>query len=94
MFGVINSSPCNVLVQWIVQRNLGEKAGTFLRGRLIDIGCGSKPYKPLFRPFVAEHVGIDQKAPCTIRPVSISTGLPTRSPSRMHRSIQPCARRC
>jgi SAM-dependent methyltransferase len=61
MFGVINSSPCNVLVQWIVQRNLGEKAGTFLRGRLIDIGCGSKPYKPLFRPFVAEHVGIDHE---------------------------------
>jgi SAM-dependent methyltransferase len=61
MFGVINSSPCNVLVQWIVQRNLGEKAGMFLRGRLIDIGCGSKPYKPLFRPFVAEHVGIDHE---------------------------------
>jgi SAM-dependent methyltransferase len=33
----------------------------FLRGRLIDIGCGSKPYKPLFRPFVAEHVGIDHE---------------------------------
>jgi SAM-dependent methyltransferase len=61
MFGVINSSPCNVLVQWIVQRNLGEKAGMFLRGRLIDIGCGSKPYKPLFKPFVAEHVGIDHE---------------------------------
>jgi SAM-dependent methyltransferase len=62
MFGVINSSAHNVLVQWIVQKNLGQQARAHLRGRLIDIGCGTKPYRPLFVPFVTEHVGVDHEA--------------------------------
>ena len=28
-------------------------------GRLLDIGCGNKPYYELLRPIVAEHIGVD-----------------------------------
>lgn len=29
------------------------------KGRLLDIGCGHKPYAPLFLPYVREYVGLD-----------------------------------
>jgi SAM-dependent methyltransferase len=28
-------------------------------GRMLDLGCGYKPYKELFAPYVTEHVGVD-----------------------------------
>lgn len=31
-------------------------------GRLLDVGCGSKPYLSLFAPFVAEYVGIENSS--------------------------------
>jgi len=27
--------------------------------RLLDVGCGQKPYEPLFTPYVAAYVGVD-----------------------------------
>jgi SAM-dependent methyltransferase len=27
--------------------------------RLLDVGCGQKPYKPLFDPYIASYVGVD-----------------------------------
>jgi ubiquinone/menaquinone biosynthesis C-methylase UbiE len=30
-------------------------------GRLIDIGCGEKPYSQMFRPYITEHVGVDHE---------------------------------
>jgi len=38
-------------------------AQTYLYGRLIDIGCGTKPYKTLLAPYVTEHVGLDRVDP-------------------------------
>lgn len=29
------------------------------RGRLLDVGCGTKPYEDIFRPFVTEYIGIE-----------------------------------
>jgi len=29
------------------------------QGRLIDVGCGQKPYEHLFRPFVSEYIGVE-----------------------------------
>jgi SAM-dependent methyltransferase len=29
------------------------------RYKLLDVGCGVKPYSPLFEPFVSEYVGVD-----------------------------------
>jgi SAM-dependent methyltransferase len=34
-------------------------AKKYARGHLIDIGCGSKPYQSIFRPYVDTYFGID-----------------------------------
>lgn len=36
-----------------------EAAEKFIKGRLIDIGCGHKPYKSILSKFVTEHIGVD-----------------------------------
>jgi len=61
MFSVINSSPNNILVQWIVQRSLLDACKRYVSGRIIDIGCGTKPYRNLLKPFVTEHIGVDHE---------------------------------
>lgn len=38
---------------------LAYAAGRYLRGRLVDVGAGLKPYRDLFAPYVTEHVGVD-----------------------------------
>lgn len=62
MFNVINSEPCNILVQWIVQNNLSKVIPKFFKGKLIDIGCGEKPYEKLLKPYVLEHIGVDHQS--------------------------------
>jgi SAM-dependent methyltransferase len=36
-----------------------RKASTFAQGRLLDIGCGNKPYKEMFVNRTTEYVGCD-----------------------------------
>lgn len=48
----------NLLVNRIAERELARLAPD-ASGRLLDIGCGTKPYKRLFSPYVTEHVGLD-----------------------------------
>jgi SAM-dependent methyltransferase len=45
------------LVRWL--RSEGERGGG---GRILDVGCGVKPYEPLFRPY-ASYVGVDVDNP-------------------------------
>lgn len=59
MFGVTNSSSYNILVQGILQHHLVETAKKYLIGNLLDIGCGTKPYKDLLSKLVDTHTGID-----------------------------------
>jgi len=59
VFGIANASAQNLLVQGIVQRSLNEAARKYFQGRLIDIGCGTKPYATLLARYVTEHVGVD-----------------------------------
>jgi len=49
----------NRLINDIIERELRVAAAIHARGRLIDIGCGEKPYREIFAPHVAEHVGVD-----------------------------------
>lgn len=42
-------------------RALEEAASRHLSGRMVDIGCGVKPYAAMVRPFVTEHIGIDHE---------------------------------
>ena len=51
----------NLLVYHIHNRELKQSAENYLTGRLIDIGCGTKPYKNLLSPYVTEHIGVDYK---------------------------------
>jgi len=51
----------NILINEIIENNLlnvVKKLKTL--GKLIDIGCGSKPYKNILSPYVTDHVGLDQ----------------------------------
>ncbi len=46
------------LVRWL--RAEAERAHHDLGPyRMLDVGCGEKPYRSLFAPYVSEHVGID-----------------------------------
>ena len=49
-------------IQWslIVEslRNIAPRA----KGRLLDVGCGDKPYEAFFRPYVTEYIGIEHEA--------------------------------
>ncbi len=51
----------NLLIYTIHDRELKRSAAQYLRGRLIDIGCGEKPYQRLLAPYVSEHVGVDHE---------------------------------
>ena len=51
----------NILVNHIHDRHLKQFASEYLSGNLIDIGCGTKPYKELLSAFVTEHIGVDHQ---------------------------------
>lgn len=51
----------NLLVQNIFKQNFIAFACKYLSGRLIDIGCGTKPWNLLVAPYVEEHIGIDHE---------------------------------
>ncbi|NET34311.1 MAG: class I SAM-dependent methyltransferase [Cyanothece sp. SIO1E1] len=57
--GVYNAQPINLLVHYIIQKELRRCASKYLSGSLVDIGCGTKPYEELLLPFVNEHIGVD-----------------------------------
>jgi SAM-dependent methyltransferase len=42
---------------------LAEAAGSHAGDRLVDIGCGRKPWAAIFAPYVTEHIGVDREAP-------------------------------
>jgi ubiquinone/menaquinone biosynthesis C-methylase UbiE len=48
---------------WLAKRQVANAlaiaAGKLAHGRLIDIGCGEKPYQRMFAPYVQEHIGVD-----------------------------------
>ncbi len=46
------------LVRWLAAE--GERAHSDLGPyRLLDVGCGEKPYQPLFAPYITSYVGVD-----------------------------------
>jgi SAM-dependent methyltransferase len=49
----------NWLVHRIVFDNVSKALSLYGKGRLLDIGCGTKPYKDLIAPIVNEHIGLD-----------------------------------
>lgn len=51
----------NWLVYSIHDRCLEKACSKYIRGLLIDIGCGTKPYKKMLAPYVTKHMGVDHK---------------------------------
>jgi SAM-dependent methyltransferase len=49
----------NWLVNSLHDRALFSRSLKYLHGRLIDIGCGTKPYREKLSPYVIEHIGVD-----------------------------------
>ncbi len=49
----------NILINRISEKYLKKIAPLYLKGKLIDIGCGIKPYKEMFAPYISEHIGVD-----------------------------------
>lgn len=54
-------SSLNRLIFFIHDKEFMSRAKKHLRGRMIDIGCGIKPYKEMLAPYVAEHIGVDHE---------------------------------
>jgi SAM-dependent methyltransferase len=49
-------------LQWSVLTRSLQAVAPRARGRLLDVGCGEKPYELWFRPHVSAYVGIEQGA--------------------------------
>lgn len=47
------------LVYKIHDTELFKLAAKYFKGKLIDIGCGVKPYKELLKKIVDVHIGVD-----------------------------------
>jgi len=51
----------NHLVHKIVYKNIRSSLQEYASGKLLDIGCGEKPYKDITKPYVTEHIGLDHE---------------------------------
>jgi SAM-dependent methyltransferase len=49
-------------LQWSLLWEVIAAVAPRARGRLLDVGCGQRPYEELFRPYVTEYVGIEHDA--------------------------------
>ena len=46
-------------LQWSAVERVLRAVAPRARGRLLDVGCGDKPYQAWFRPYVSEYIGIE-----------------------------------
>lgn len=51
----------NWLIFQVINPALKQKLQQYAKGKLIDIGCGEKPYKHMVAPYVEKHVGLDHE---------------------------------
>src|SRR4051794_25319088 len=49
-------------LQWSLNDAVLRKVAPRARGRLLDVGCGDKPYEAIFRPHVTEYIGLEHEA--------------------------------
>jgi ubiquinone/menaquinone biosynthesis C-methylase UbiE len=66
----------NSLVKRQEAATIAQAAAAHATGRLVDIGCGRKPYAALFAPYVTEHVGVDHNAAPQIDVVASAYAIP------------------
>jgi SAM-dependent methyltransferase len=56
-----NEAARNRLAYRQLSAALEYAARQYAAGRLIDIGCGTKPWLPTFAPHIDEHIGVDHE---------------------------------
>src|SRR5262245_5592226 len=56
---LVRSAADWVDLQWSVTIEQLREAAPAARGRLLDVGCGTKPYASMFAPYVTEYVGLE-----------------------------------
>ena len=68
------------LARWLADEAVraARDLGTY---RLLDVGCGEKPYAALFAPHVAEDVGLDTAAPANAELVGPVEAIPAADAS-------------
>jgi SAM-dependent methyltransferase len=49
-------------LQWSVLVGSLKETAPQARGRLLDVGCGNRPYEEYFRPYVSQYFGIEHEA--------------------------------
>jgi SAM-dependent methyltransferase len=59
-WGHPNEAAHNRIAYSVMEQALGYAAERYARGRMLDVGCGSKPWARLFAGSVDEHVGVDR----------------------------------
>ncbi|MDZ4668153.1 MAG: class I SAM-dependent methyltransferase [bacterium] len=47
------------LVYFFLFKELRSAITRFAKGKLLDIGCGNKPYEIMLKPYINEHLGCD-----------------------------------
>jgi SAM-dependent methyltransferase len=49
-------------LQWSLLVEGLEAVAPMAHGRMLDVGCGDKPYEAFFRPYVTDYVGVEHEA--------------------------------
>jgi SAM-dependent methyltransferase len=49
-------------LQWSLLLADIEAVAPMAHGRMLDVGCGDKPYEALFRPYVTAYIGVEHQA--------------------------------
>jgi SAM-dependent methyltransferase len=63
------------LAWWFLDADL-KRAAPHAHGRLLDVGCGAKPYEHIFRPYVTDYIGIEHEATFAKTSASLSDRKP------------------
>ena len=65
-------------LQWSLLIRALEAVAPRARGRLLDVGCGDKPYERIFRPYVQEYLGIEHQSTFTATAANMGRSRPDR----------------
>jgi SAM-dependent methyltransferase len=49
----------NILINRLLDAQIRRCAATYFSGRLVDIGCGTKPYEDLVSRYITEYIGVE-----------------------------------